>query len=353
MRKIAFLASVLILACIWTIQALVLPEPTYPTQENFDLTRFLGTWHDVAVAKTCPHIDHHRMDSAIGKLVLQRGPADDKLEMIRTVLKNGTCKQKSGHYHLTTTPGHFHFTKWGTEVDAYVVHTNYEEYALMISVKERSPGQRSISVKLYSRTMDVRDTLLDDFKRLVREQGMSDDNIIIKQNKGHCEPEEQVEEPATVFEVSKRTRRDVAPTLALAEMELDGSGDNMLTFNGSEACSLGPEPGPCFGIKQHYFYNSSAMSCQKFIYGGCLGNKNNFKTERECLQRCRTEAVCRLPLSPVACTGEPLNWSFDSTLGECVPYKAGYCQTNGNRFYSKAECEEYCGLKVPKILEEE
>lgn len=40
--------------------------------------------------------------------------------------------------------------EWGTEVDAYVVHTNYEEYALMISVKERSPGQNSISVKLYS-----------------------------------------------------------------------------------------------------------------------------------------------------------------------------------------------------------
>uniref|UniRef100_A0A3Q2XBD2 Protein AMBP n=1 Tax=Hippocampus comes TaxID=109280 RepID=A0A3Q2XBD2_HIPCM len=323
MRKVAFLASVLILACIWASQALVLPEPTYPTQENFDLTRFLGTWHDVAVAKTCPNIDHHRMDSAIGKLVLQRGAADDKLEMIRTVLKDGTCKQKSGDYHLTTTPGRFHFTKWGTEVDAYVVHTNYEEYALMISVKERSPGQSSISVKLYSRTMDVRDTVLDDFKRLVREQGMSDDTIIIKQNKGNCEPEEQVEEPATVFEVSK---------VIIIKMN-------------SEACNLGPEPGPCFGIHQHYFYNSSAMSCQMFRYGGCLGNKNNFKTERECLQRCRTEAVCRLPLSPVACTGEPLIWSFSSTLGECVPYKVGFCQTNGNKFYSKAECEEYCGVK--------
>uniref|UniRef100_A0A3Q2XC04 Protein AMBP n=1 Tax=Hippocampus comes TaxID=109280 RepID=A0A3Q2XC04_HIPCM len=337
MRKVAFLASVLILACIWASQALVLPEPTYPTQENFDLTRFLGTWHDVAVAKTCPNIDHHRMDSAIGKLVLQRGAADDKLEMIRTVLKDGTCKQKSGDYHLTTTPGRFHFTKWGTEVDAYVVHTNYEEYALMISVKERSPGQSSISVKLYSRTMDVRDTVLDDFKRLVREQGMSDDTIIIKQNKGTAHGND-------AFQIA-RMRRDVLPTVALAEMELDGSGDNMLTFNGSEACNLGPEPGPCFGIHQHYFYNSSAMSCQMFRYGGCLGNKNNFKTERECLQRCRTEAVCRLPLSPVACTGEPLIWSFSSTLGECVPYKVGFCQTNGNKFYSKAECEEYCGVK--------
>jgi len=32
--------------------------------------------------------------------------------------------------------------------------------------------------------MDVRDTVLDDFKTLVREQGMSEDNVIIRQNKG-------------------------------------------------------------------------------------------------------------------------------------------------------------------------
>ncbi|XP_077398765.1 protein AMBP [Vanacampus margaritifer] len=350
MQKVVFLASVLILGWTRTSQAFAVPEPAYPTQENFDLSRFLGPWHDVAVAKTCPHMEHHRKDSAIGKLVLQRGLSDEKLDMVRTVLKDGICKQKSGDYNLTTTPGHFRFTRWGAEVDAYVVHTNYDEYALIISIKDRGPGQISIAVKLYSRTMDVRDTVLDDFKRLVREQGMSDDTIIIKQNKGDCVPGEQVEELETVIE---RLRRDIAPTMALAEMELDGSGDDMLTFNGSEACSLGPEAGPCFGIHHRYFYNSSAMSCQKFNYGGCLGNKNNFMSERECLQRCRTEAVCRLPLTAVACTGEAPNWSFSSILGECVPYKADFCQTNGNKFYSKAECDEYCGVKAAKILEED
>lgn len=44
------------------------------------------------------------------------------------------------------------------------------------------------------------------------------------------------------------------------------------------------------------------------------------------------------------CSGEPPIWAFDSSAGLCVPYKAGYCQTNANKFYSKAECDEFCGV---------
>lgn len=119
------------------------------------------------------------------------------------------------------------------------------------------------------------------------------------------------------------------------------------------------------------------MSCELFNYGGCLGNQNNFKTERDCLQSCRTEgeehictqqsreqqmwsninnvppppvlfcsvppAVCRLPMSPQPCSGQPPIWAFDSSAGLCVPYKVDVCQNNANKFYSKAECQEYCG----------
>lgn len=55
-------------------------------------------------------------------------------------------------------------------------------------------------------------------------------------------------------------------------------------------------------------------------------------------------AVCRLPMVAQPCTGQPPIWAFDSTAGLCVAYKPGFCQANGNKFYSKAECEEYCGV---------
>lgn len=54
--------------------------------------------------------------------------------------------------------------------------------------------------------------------------------------------------------------------------------------------------------------------------------------------------MCRLPLAPRSCPGHPPIWAFDPTMGLCVAYKKDFCQTNANMFYSKAECEEYCGV---------
>ncbi|XP_017265903.1 protein AMBP-like [Kryptolebias marmoratus] len=342
MQKTAVLVSLLILGWICALQGLpVLPDPLYPTQENFDLNKFLGTWRDVAVASTCPHLQRHRGDMAIGKLQLQKVAVEGKIKMTRTSLRNGTCRQITGDYELTTTPGRFfyHVARWGVDVDAYVVHTNYNEYAIVIMSKQKSSGDKSTSVKLYSRSMTVRPTILDDFKTLVKQQGMSENTIIIKKDKGDCVPGEQVAVPTPQPE-PQRVRRDVVPSLST--LDIEGSGFDTPLFNGSEACYTAPETGPCFGLHEHYFYNSSSMNCELFKYGGCLGNQNNFKTERECLQRCRTEAVCRLPMAAQPCTGQPSIWAFDASVGLCMAYKPGFCQTNANKFYTKAECEEYC-----------
>lgn len=48
---------------------------------------------------------------------------------------------------------------------------------------------------------------------------------------------------------------------------------------------------------QRYFYNGSSMACETFHYGGCMGNGNNFVSEKECLQTCRTVGECG-PTSP-------------------------------------------------------
>ncbi|AWP15121.1 putative protein AMBP-like [Scophthalmus maximus] len=346
MLKALVLVPLLVLGWTGTLDGLpVLPEPLFPTQENFDVTRFLGTWHDVAVASSCPHMQRHRGDAAIGKLVLESGTTESTLKMTRTVLRHGTCKEMSGDYELTSTPGRFfyHVAKWGADVDAYVVHTNYNEYAIVIMKKHKSSEQSSTSVKLYSRTMTVRATVLDDFKTLVREQGMSDDTVIIRQDKGDCVPGVP-EEGTPAQPETQRVRRNVLPSLAPPEVEGSGDDDDAPFFNGTEACKAAPDTGPCFGSVQRFYYNSSSMSCELFHYGGCLGNQNNFLSERECLQSCRSEAVCRLPMAAQPCTGQPPIWAFDSTSGLCVPYKQGFCQANANKFYSKAECEEYCGV---------
>ncbi|KAI9524760.1 hypothetical protein NQZ68_014295 [Dissostichus eleginoides] len=344
MHNAVIQVSLLLLAWTWTLQGVpVLPDPLYPPQENFDLAQFMGTWHDVASASSCSHMQHQRGESAIGTLVLQSGTTQGKVKATRRVLRQGTCQEMTVDFGLTTTPGRFsyHVAKWGADVDGYVVHTNYNEYAIIIMSKQKSGGDTSTSLKLFSRSMTVRDTVLEDFKTLVRDQGMSDDTITIKQNKGDCVPGDVVAEPTAQPEAQRR-KRDVVPSLVPADDE--GSGYDTPLFNGSESCKAAPDTGPCFGLHQRYYYNSSSMSCALFNYGGCMGNQNNFENERECLQRCRTEAVCRLLMVPTPCTGQPPIWVFDSSMGLCVPYKQGFCQGNANKFYSKAECDEYCGV---------
>ncbi|KAK7896239.1 hypothetical protein WMY93_021564 [Mugilogobius chulae] len=358
------LLCVLVLGWTWSLHAVPLvTEPLYTTQENFDL--IFGTWYDLAVATKCTHMQHRRGDAAIGKLVLQTGTGQ-KIKMTRTMLKQLSCVEISGEYELTSTPGRFvyHVAKWNADVDAYVVHTNYNEYAILIMNKKKPTGE-SVSVKLYSEYNDK--NIMKHNSELLH---VHPNDRPIQRHKTHCLRRLQdsgqttgnrrpvyhhqtkqrrlcswTTSGATSTQTEPpRVRRSVLPSLAPAEIEGSGNDDDMSLFNGTEACYAAPDTGPCFGLKQRFFYNSTSMTCQMFKYGGCLGNQNNFENERECLQRCRTEAVCRLPLVAEPCTEPSSTWTFDSSVGLCVPYKKGFCQTNGNKFYTKAECEEYCGM---------
>lgn len=59
---------------------------------------------------------------------------------------------------------------------------------------------------------------------------------------------------------------------------------------------------------------------------------------------CLSTAACRLPVDARPCTGQPKIWVFHSNSGLCLDNKKDYCQVNSNKFYSKRECEEYCGV---------
>uniref|UniRef100_H3D6Q0 Protein AMBP n=1 Tax=Tetraodon nigroviridis TaxID=99883 RepID=H3D6Q0_TETNG len=326
----------LVLVSVWTLQAEpVDPEAVTQTQENFDLGKFMGKWYQAAVASTCPcYLKRKSKNPDMVPMVLQHVDAELNFTKTATSFRNGTCKQMTSHYSLTSTPGRFfhHVSRFGSDVDSFVVRTDYENVAVMLQLStEKMSGNRSTNLILYSRKTEVTSDALDDFKKLVEEHGISADTIIVNKNNGSCSISSVVSE--------QRYKRE-------AELGLDqpeGSGMDQTFFNGSEACKAAPDTGPCFGSFQNYFYNSSSMSCELFSYGGCLGNQNNFKDERDCLQRCRTEAVCHLPMLAQPCSGQPPIWAFDSSAGLCVPYKVGFCQNNANKFYSKAECEEYCG----------
>ncbi len=54
-------------------------------------------------------------------------------------------------------------------------------------------------------------------------------------------------------------------------------------------CSLPPETGPCEALIQRYFHNATSRKCERFTYGGCEGNSNNFIARYSCERACGGE----------------------------------------------------------------
>ncbi|XP_006022745.1 protein AMBP isoform X1 [Alligator sinensis] len=304
-------------------------------QENFDPDRIYGKWYDIAIGTTCQWMKNYKDKFNMGTLVLEPGLTSDQISTTSTRLRQGVCTRVSGEYQKTNIPGKYtyHNPKWEVSIVSYVLHTNYDEYAIMLMEKKSNFGLTT-TLKLYGRSPDVRESLIEEFRLLARELDIPDDSIFILINKGECIPSETETETE-----SSRVRREVLP-------EEEGSaGGPLPTFTGhkEDFCRLTKDAGPCLGAITRHFYNSSSWACETFLYGGCLGNGNNFHSEKDCLQACRTEASCRLPIMPGPCQQQVKLWAFDASQDKCVMFNYGGCQGNGNKFYTEKECKEYCG----------
>ena len=56
-------------------------------------------------------------------------------------------------------------------------------------------------------------------------------------------------------------------------------------------CSLPLKQGNCKAFKPRFYYNSQSQKCEKFIFGGCQGNDNNFPTFRDCVKKCAEQPI--------------------------------------------------------------
>uniref|UniRef100_A0A8C6YF88 Serine peptidase inhibitor, Kunitz type 2 n=1 Tax=Naja naja TaxID=35670 RepID=A0A8C6YF88_NAJNA len=136
----------------------------------------------------------------------------------------------------------------------------------------------------------------------------------------------------------------------------------------SDRCHSPKTVGPCRASFHRWWYNATSQLCQKFIFGGCKSNANNFISEQDCFQTCiREQAACISPAfriarsgssqdlaSPVEfcaaprvvgpCRASFLRWYFDLESRMCKTFIYGGCHGNKNNYLFEEHCWSQCSV---------
>ncbi|XP_071163777.1 keratin, type I cytoskeletal 9-like isoform X2 [Mytilus edulis] len=115
-----------------------------------------------------------------------------------------------------------------------------------------------------------------------------------------------------------------------------------LTYNyvvaDPERCTLPVMKGSCQASIPNYYYNTKTGQCEKFMYGGCGGNDNRFMSLDDCIGSC----ACQVSPDAGPCKAIKERWYYNPSRGCCEKFWYGGCQGNGNNFKSYEECNKVC-----------
>lgn len=59
-------------------------------------------------------------------------------------------------------------------------------------------------------------------------------------------------------------------------------------------CMAPVKVGPCRGSFPRWHYNAASQKCEKFTFGGCRENLNNYLSEDECTNACASSGISSL-----------------------------------------------------------
>ncbi|XP_074911039.1 complement component C8 gamma chain isoform X1 [Buteo buteo] len=164
------------------------PPPQSPlekvaAQEELSLPQLAGRWFLVSMASRCSYLaEHsHQLEATAVTVTIPDGQS----LAISTFRKlDGMCWEIKQRYLPAQAHGRFLLKGhgYGSKVDMVVGETDHSSYAILYYQK----GQ-SISVKLYGRTSQVSDAIMDKFEQRVRAVGLSEDMTYYFPTYGFCD----------------------------------------------------------------------------------------------------------------------------------------------------------------------
>ncbi|XP_077160116.1 tissue factor pathway inhibitor 2-like isoform X2 [Paroedura picta] len=113
-----------------------------------------------------------------------------------------------------------------------------------------------------------------------------------------------------------------------------------------EICLQPPDKGSCRALHERWFYDRYTQTCKTFTYGGCEGNTNNFLSEEDCEKTCwmirRVPEKCRPEFDEGFCRALIPKYFFNLISMTCEKFYYGGCFGNDNQFDSRDSCMDYC-----------
>ncbi|CAI5795541.1 tissue factor pathway inhibitor 2 [Podarcis lilfordi] len=111
-------------------------------------------------------------------------------------------------------------------------------------------------------------------------------------------------------------------------------------------CKIAKSHGSCRGNYPRYFFNVKTLECEKFIYSGCGGTENNFVSLTDCTHVCESYVIfpsrCRLTKVVGKCKESNVRYFFNMSTKKCERFIHRGCGGNANRFETQQECEFVC-----------
>ncbi|KAK3724973.1 hypothetical protein QZH41_005874 [Actinostola sp. cb2023] len=122
-------------------------------------------------------------------------------------------------------------------------------------------------------------------------------------------------------------------------------------LSANKNCNIGKQVGVCRGYFHRYYYNTITGKCEKFIYGGCGANANNFVCQKDCEKACISIAptvyppinpICNLPKQVGYGAGNLPRYYFNPYTRNCELFCYGGCGGNANNFVHIGQCLYEC-----------
>ncbi|KAM4019693.1 lipocalin-like isoform 2-T2 [Anomaloglossus baeobatrachus] len=160
--------------------------PAVIDNPGHSLTQIVGKWYGIGLASNSAWFQSKKQQMKMCTTVITP-TADGNLDVVATYPKLDRCEKRSMTYIKTDQPGRFlsKSPRYGSDHVIRVVETNYDEYTLMHATNTKGSEVNTI-VSLLGRTKNLRPELLEKFKALAKEQGLSDDNIVILPHTDKC-----------------------------------------------------------------------------------------------------------------------------------------------------------------------